>query len=75
MGLRLAYGNMAEVWGKWVCPVCGGELEPIEDEYDGGYHHDNLDCAYCGIKVTYISKQEYHEYHEVPDSERYYEIS
>lgn len=74
-GYPLARGKMAEVWAKLICPVCDSELEHIDDEYEYDLHKDVYLCKRCKICVCYVSPNIYHEYHQVPDSKRWYEIT
>lgn len=71
---KVAKGRMAEVWARLECPVCGDEMEHVGDDYEDEKHLDTYSCEYCRILITYVSPAKYHEYHEVPDSERCYLI-
>ena len=73
-GYPLARGKMAEVWAKLICPVCDVEIEPVDDDYEYGLHLDANICNYCSIFVIYISPETIHEYHLVPDSQRWYTL-
>jgi hypothetical protein len=73
-GYKLARGNMALVWARLICPVCDGEIENFEDEYEDDLHLDICKCDRCELFIVYISPRAIHEYHEVSPSQRWYRI-
>lgn len=54
----------------WKCPWCGGEIDAVCDERDGGLFEDTWRCVGdCNLLITHITPAEYKEYHEVGLSE------
>lgn len=74
-----ARARMLKVWATLECPICGAEMESLDDDYEtddelGHLHLDTYICDYCNILLTYVSPAKYHQYHEVPDNEKRYFI-
>lgn len=74
-----AKGQMLEVFATCECPICGDEMVSLDmttENYDerGDWHFDTYVCSHCCILLTYITPAKYHNYHDVPDGEKYYLI-
>lgn len=74
-----AKGHMLEVWATLECPVCGDEMRASSDDTEtddvhGELYLDTYACDHCEILVTYISPKKYGEYHDTPDSKKWYQI-
>lgn len=50
----------------WLCPLCGGEIDPVCDENDGEYTEDTYDCRECELLITHRTPSKYTEYWQVP---------
>lgn len=78
MGYPQAEGHMMEVWATGECPVCSNDMDQLCDDYetDGNVslHFDTYTCKHCRIMVTYVSPDQYTEYHQVPDVAKLYFI-